>query len=303
MLHHLQETILSKAFSCLVIKGDCRDIAFALPAESIDLTIMDPAYESLERHRAKGTTTRLKESDKSSNKWFQTLPNTAYWGLLAQLHVAHKDDTHCYIFCDSETEHVILSGRNPYDDASDTALLNHQIELTARPSKCPHCQEWGTVRPIDTDPDWRVWPPLTWVKTKIGCAPVEPEQLEGGSIRAGLGYHWRRAEERILFLEKGKRKLNNLGWPSVLCGERAGKGYFPTEKPLSVLRKLIQNSSQPGDIVLDLFAGSGATGRAALACGRRAILVDIDISWMQKHPVGLLEYAEGQTPYRMEVIE
>lgn len=279
MLHRLQETILSKDFSCLVIKGDCRDIAFALPAESIDLTIMDPAYESLERHRARGTTTRLKESKASSNKWFKTFPNADYYGLLKQLHVAHKDDTHCYIFCDSETEHVILSGYNPQTSVS------YRDEYDLPP----------------TGP-WKAWPPLTWVKTKLGCAPVEPEQLEGGSIRAGLGYHWRRAEERILFLEKGKRKLNNLGWPNVLCGPRAGKDCFPTEKPMAVMHKLIRNSTAPGDIVLDLFAGSGNTGRAALACDRRAVLVDIDISWIQKHPVGLLEYAEGETPYRMEVI-
>jgi adenine specific DNA methylase Mod len=56
-------------------------------------------------------------------------------------------------------------------------------------------------------------------------------------------------------------------------------------------------------VVLDLFAGSGNTGRAALACGRKAILVDVDISWMQEHPIGELEFMEGKTPYRMEVIE
>jgi site-specific DNA-methyltransferase (adenine-specific) len=40
-----------------------------LPAESVDLLITDPAYESLEKHRAVGTTTRLKHSKASSNDW------------------------------------------------------------------------------------------------------------------------------------------------------------------------------------------------------------------------------------------
>ena len=39
------------------------------PSESIDLLITDPAYESLEKHRAVGTTTRLKHSKASSNDW------------------------------------------------------------------------------------------------------------------------------------------------------------------------------------------------------------------------------------------
>lgn len=276
----LQEKILSREFSCLVIRGDCRDIVQLLPPGSIDLTIMDPAYESLEWHRAKGTTTRLTNSKKSSNQWFQTFPNEDYASLLQDLHDLHKPDTHCYIFGDSETEHVILSSYNPY---------------------------FGSGRRVSQDPPfrcgWKVWPPLTWVKTKRGQAPDEVEELEQEQIRSGMGYHWRRAEERILFLEKGKRKLNNLGWPNVLLGSRAGKNDYPTEKPLSVLYKLVENSTQPGDVVLDLFAGSGNTGRAAVARGRKAILVDINIDWMVEHPIGDLEVIEGKTPWKMEVIE
>ena len=40
-----------------------------LPTESIDLIITDPPYESLEKHRAIGTTIRLKKSKASSNEW------------------------------------------------------------------------------------------------------------------------------------------------------------------------------------------------------------------------------------------
>ena len=212
LLTVLQEKILSRDFSCIVICGDCRDIVNILPPESIDLTVMDPAYESLERHRAKGTTTRLTNSKASSNAWFQTFPNDDYHGLLAQLHAVHRPNTHCYIFCDSETEHVIYSGYNPY--------LKQGHDVATR--------------------TWNVWPPLTWVKTKKGRAPSDVEELEQAQIRAGMGYHWRRAEERILFLEKGKRKLRHLGWPNVLTGSRAGKNDYPTEKPLSVLHKLIR---------------------------------------------------------------
>ena len=48
-----------------------------LPEESVDLLVTDPAYESLEKHRAVGTTTRLKHSKSSSNDWFRVFPERA----------------------------------------------------------------------------------------------------------------------------------------------------------------------------------------------------------------------------------
>lgn len=271
-------------WQCIVIEGSCLDVLQQLPNEFIDLTVIDPPYESLSRHRARGTTTRLKNSKASSNAWFKTFPNTSYWTLFKMLKLVHKKNTHCYVFCDSETEHVILSGVNPYDDKLNTAL---QVYRDDRTVTCLHgapSVEFG-----------RAWPPLTWVKTKEKARATGGGTLCNNDVRTGMGYHWRRAEERILFLEKGKRKLNNLGWANVLVGPRAGKSDYPTAKPRYLIKKLIENSSQPGDIVLDCFAGSGVTGRAAISCGRRAILIDIDTTWMQEHPpvAGTIFIREG----------
>jgi site-specific DNA-methyltransferase (adenine-specific) len=55
--------------------GDCVDWLRSLDDESVALCVTDPAYESLEKHRAKGTTTRLKVSDASSNEWFAIFKN------------------------------------------------------------------------------------------------------------------------------------------------------------------------------------------------------------------------------------
>ena len=50
----------------------------------------------------------------------------------------------------------------------------------------------------------------------------------------------------------------------------------PTMKPIALCARAIQNSSKPGDIVLDLFGGSGSTLIAAEQTGRRAYLMEID---------------------------
>src|SRR6202035_1709833 len=53
--------------------------------------------------------------------------------------------------------------------------------------------------------------------------------------------------------------------------ERTG---YPTQKPLGILRRIVQASSRSGDVVLDFFAGSGTTGAACLETNRRFILID-----------------------------
>ncbi len=49
---------------------------------------------------------------------------------------------------------------------------------------------------------------------------------------------------------------------------------YPTEKNLDMIRMIIEASSNPDDIVLDCFAGSGGTALAAAQCGRRWIAID-----------------------------
>ncbi len=66
----------------------------ALPSESIDLVITDPPYESLEKHRAIGTTTRLKHSKSSSNDWFSIFPNVRFPELFAEVYRVLRRNTH-----------------------------------------------------------------------------------------------------------------------------------------------------------------------------------------------------------------
>lgn len=58
--------------------------------------------------------------------------------------------------------------------------------------------------------------------------------------------------------------------------DEQGKNLHPTQKPLSVLKKIISIASNPNDIVLDCFNGVGSTGEAALSLGRKYIGVEIE---------------------------
>ena len=82
-----------------------------------------------------------------------------------------------------------------------------------------------------------------------------------------MGYHYRARYECILFFEKGKRKLNDLGIADILEAPRINGGY-PAEKPPEVSEVLIAQSTEPGELVIDPFMGSGSVGVAAVAHGR-----------------------------------
>jgi len=191
----------------------------SLPSNSVDLFITDPPYESLEKHRAVGTTTRLKNSKSSSNKWFEIFPNSRFRELFEQVYRVLKNNSHFYLFCDQETSFI--------------------------------------AKPIGEEVGFKFWKPIVWDKKKIG-----------------MGYHYRARYEFILFFEKGKRKLSNLGTPDILEVPRIHRGY-PTEKPVELSEILIHQSSVVGEIVCDPFMGSGSVGVATLKNERQFMGADI----------------------------
>lgn len=73
--------------------------------------------------------------------------------------------------------------------------------------------------------------------------------------------------------ERGKLPTD-VWWHTIVSTNGAERTGYPTQKPHGILRRIVQASSAPGDLVLDFFAGSGTTGAAALELGRRALLVD-----------------------------
>jgi site-specific DNA-methyltransferase (adenine-specific) len=66
----------------------------------------------------------------------------------------------------------------------------------------------------------------------------------------------------------------DVWWHTIVSTNGAERTGYPTQKPEGILRRIVQASSEPGDLVLDFFAGSGTTGAAAAALGRRYLLVD-----------------------------
>jgi site-specific DNA-methyltransferase (adenine-specific) len=66
----------------------------------------------------------------------------------------------------------------------------------------------------------------------------------------------------------------DVWWHTIVPTNSREKTGYPTQKPLGVLNRVIKIHSQPDDVVLDFFAGSGTTGEAAALAGRGFVLID-----------------------------
>jgi site-specific DNA-methyltransferase (adenine-specific) len=146
------------------------------------------------------------------------------------------------------------------------------------------CNEYGlaTFRAEMAAAGFKVKRLLVWVK----------DQHTAGD----LGGDYANRTEYVLFGHKGRRLLNGHRDANVLSFKRSGrKRLHPTEKPEDMLRYLIQKSSAPGELVLDPFAGSGTTCRAAKDLGRRFLGIEIDPAYaavaMRRLSSGILTHS------------
>jgi site-specific DNA-methyltransferase (adenine-specific) len=85
--------------------------------------------------------------------------------------------------------------------------------------------------------------------------------------------------EYIIFMRKGRaRPVNDPSIASIIDipGDSPSDKQHPNQKPIALMRLLIEQSSEPGDLILDPFMGGGSTGIAAHATGRNFIGFEID---------------------------
>ena len=97
------------------------------------------------------------------------------------------------------------------------------------------------------------------------------------------GYSWRHQHELILFGEKEKYPAVPTGDGDILKHRAVpvNDRIHPAEKPLALLKSLVTKSVPEGGMVLDGFAGSGATGVACIQTGRNFIGCEIDAGYAE----------------------
>lgn len=129
--------------------------------------------------------------------------------------------------------------------------------------------------------NWRHLPFLSEFITKYTKFKIK-QVLVWKKPNFGLGYAFRHQFELILVLEKGNPKYNLSNFSDVQESKHiSNKTDHPHQKPLELLHKMIEHSSEKGDIVLDPFCGSGSTCAAAQLCERQWIGIEKDPKYVE----------------------
>jgi site-specific DNA-methyltransferase (adenine-specific) len=90
---------------------------------------------------------------------------------------------------------------------------------------------------------------------------------------------------------KGKLPTDTW-WHTIVGTNSREKTGYPTQKPVGILERIVRASSDPGDLVLDFFAGSGTTGQACLNLGRKFILCDSNPQAIEVMKIRFAEYTD-----------
>jgi hypothetical protein len=118
--------------------------------------------------------------------------------------------------------------------------------------------------------DYRAGASDSWVRAGVWDRVNPSPQLTGD--RPG------QAVEGVAIFHAAGRKRWNGGGTAAIWRHQVDRGAIrpdhPTPKPLALMRELVRLFTDPGDVILDPFAGSATTGLAARLEGRRAILIE-----------------------------
>ena len=162
----------------------------------------------------------------------------------------------------------------PYEDWDDEKILKEYPfieEGTGRRHKRVPCHAPGTRNGATGGP-WRgIMPPegKHWQYT--------PDKLDEMDARGEIYWSSNGNPRRKVYLDQSKGVPVQDIWLDYLDVDNQNTHLtgYPTEKNIDMLKRIIETSSNPGDLVLDCFAGSGTTLVAANELGRQWIGVDI----------------------------
>jgi site-specific DNA-methyltransferase (adenine-specific) len=248
-----------------VVPGDSLDVLGRLPRESVDLVFADPPY-----HLSNGGFTckggRRASVDKGAWDVSRGLAEDHAFQLewLSKVQEVLKPSGTLWV---SGTQHVIFSIGFALQE-----LGYHLLNTVTwyKPNAAPNL----ACRFFTHSTELVLWAAPRRHKKLLHTFNYREMKAENGGkqMRDVWGLPFEVPEP------DGKQTVWSL--PTPAKGEKLF-GSHPTQKPLSLLERIVRCSSRPGDLVLDPFSGSGTTGAAAVGLGRRYLGIERDPAYVE----------------------
>lgn len=310
----IDSSIRAKNSKAIVAEGDSLELLKKLPAQSISLILTDPPYHSTKKGNIRGDTDFKEDAhyvqwmEQFMREWKRVLrPNGSILcfcspAMAARLEVAFEKQfnilsqivwtkpndpgfdgwkqkmkkeslrqwyahTERIIFAEpahGNNLHRSYFGNLLRKKRQQAELSGHQLtELTGAYGNVNHggaVSNWEAGRNVPSHEQY-----AKICDALIGTGKVTSMPEYEDAIRP--------------FKTDANREFTDVwNFPSV----RPFRGKHPAEKPIALLEHAIEAATYPGDIVLDCFSGSGNTGLAAIKCGRKAVLMELDPVWAER---------------------
>ena len=241
----LVRSVISVERRWLVVEGDCRDLFAMLPDASVDHVITDPPYSEHVHSKSRAGARSLTDVGDIPGRCSHKPSNSA---------ISRAVD---FGFDALSEEMRDVCGRHFRRVAKRWRLVFSDIES---------CHLWRIAMAEEDYVRTGIW-------HKIGATP----QFTGDRPAVA-------AEAITISHASGRKRWNGGGrhgiWSYPIELDRLARGrtprVHPTQKPLALMLALVADFTDPGDLILDPFGGSGTTAVAALRLGRRVIVCELD---------------------------
>lgn len=231
-----------------IVQGDCREVLAGMPEGCVDLVFADPPYNlQLENELHRPNLTRV---DGVDDDWDKFDSFESYDGFTSEWLTACRR-----VMAPSATIWVIGSYHNIYRVGRIMLDLGFWILNDVH---------WYKTNPM---PNFRGTRFTNATETMIWAKRSKDQK------RYTFNYH---AMKNL----NDERQMQNV-WELPICTGKErlkvdGRKAHATQKPESLLHRVITSSSNPGDLVLDPFSGTGTTAAVAKRLGRRYVGVELE---------------------------
>ncbi|MCQ2005054.1 site-specific DNA-methyltransferase [Rhizobium sp. NRK18] len=237
----------TKAWINTIIKGDCVAALEALPDHSVDVIFADPPYNL----QLGGALTRPDQSavDACDDHWDQFASFQAY---------------------DAFTRAWLLACRRVLKPSGTIWVIGSYHNIFRVGAMMQDLNFW-----ILNDIVWRKTNPMPNFKGRR-FQNAHETMIWASRDQNGKGYTFNYDAMKAANDDVQMRS----DWLFPICngGERLkdgdGKKVHPTQKPESLLARVIMSSTKPGDVILDPFFGTGTTGAVAKRLGRNFVGIE-----------------------------
>ena len=121
--------------------------------------------------------------------------------------------------------------------------------------------------------DWKMW---DWTRESVETGGYQVRSMiVWDKLQPGLGIQWRGQHELICFGKAKATVVPDWGMGNVIQCQRSGNKHHPTEKPVALLQKLIENNKRH-ETIYDPFGGSCSTMMTAEQLGKVSYCMEMD---------------------------